>query len=71
MGKATIHQQIWEAQEEGNTLKLPKVINSDIGFQLMFGPAENRELEVRKEREQAEKYNTKQYTEEEVTIWLR
>ena len=71
MGKATIHQQVWKAQKEGNTLKLPKVINSDVGFQLMFGPAENRELEVRKEREQAEKYNTKQYTEEEVTIWLR
>ena len=52
-------------------LKLPKVINTDIGWQLMFGEAENPELDIRKERENCEQYYTKIYTKEEIIKLLK
>jgi len=71
VGKPTRHQQIWETKEDTNELKIPKTISSDVGFQLMFGEAENNELETRKQTENEKNYTTKIYTEEEIKIWLK
>jgi|TARA_R100001198_G_C5188613_1_gene182189 hypothetical protein len=41
--KPTKHQEIWERKEDDSlVLVLPKIINSDIGFQLMFGFRESQ-----------------------------
>jgi len=41
MPKRTKHQIIWSRIKDGNhddlELQIPKIINTDIGFQLMFG----------------------------------
>lgn len=56
MARATKHQVIWkrEGQEhDGLRLEIPKKINSDIGFQLMFGVATNYNYD----EEQTEKHH--------------
>ena len=45
MAKKTIHQEIWKRTENELKMIVPKQINSDIGFQLMFGPVEDYEHE--------------------------
>ena len=40
---------------------LPKVIRSDIGFQLMFGPSENHKEQQIKEKENTENYECRTY----------
>jgi hypothetical protein len=49
---------------------LPKVINSDIGFQLMFGMAEDIKEERRIVRTHISKYSTNVYVEQELKIWF-
>ena len=46
MAKDTIHQKIWKRKEDDSLeLSIPKIINSDIGFQLMFGMNEDYDYE--------------------------
>ena len=47
MSSATRHQKIWfyNTKTEMNRLKLPKVIKTDIGYQLMFGESEDYRTE--------------------------
>ncbi len=59
--RATIHQQIWKRTENGLELVLPKKINSDIGFQLMFGYREDHRIEEKRIEENDERYTTKIY----------
>ena len=59
--RATIHQQIWKRTENGLELVLPKKINSDIGFQLMFGYREDHRTEEKRMEENDERYTTKIY----------
>jgi hypothetical protein len=52
MALATKHQVIWKrkgTEHEGLELDLPKIIKSDISFQLMFGPATNYNYDKDKE----------------------
>tara|TARA_R110001606_G_scaffold187628_5_gene335235 strand:+ start:1810 stop:2055 length:246 start_codon:yes stop_codon:yes gene_type:complete len=62
--KATRHQIIWHRETNSNgwhaedaalELRMPKIINSDIGFQLQFGPHEDIRLERHKTTEHHEK----------------
>ncbi len=56
MARATKHQVIWkrEGQEHDDLrLEIPKKINSDISFQLMFGVATNYNYD----EEQTEKHH--------------
>lgn len=59
--RATRHQQIWKRTKNGLKLVLPKTINSDIGFQLMFGYREDYREWNKKETENADNYNCKIY----------
>ena len=45
MAKDTIHQKIWKRTENGLEISIPKIIRSDIGFQLMFGKNEDYDYE--------------------------
>jgi len=58
LSKATKNQEIWKRTKNGFKLVLPKKINTDIGFQLMFGHRED----FRYEKEQ---YDTKIYKDVE------
>ena len=59
--RATRHQEIWKRTKNGLELVLPKKINSDIGFQLMFGYREDYREWDRKVENNADKYLTKVY----------
>lgn len=59
--RATIHQQIWKRTENGLELVLPKKINTDISFQLMFGYREDHRIEEKRIEENDERYTTKIY----------
>ena len=59
--RATKHQQIWKRTENGLELSLPKNINTDIGFQLMFGYREDNRQEVKNEIENGERYTIRIY----------
>lgn len=62
MGKATLHQEIWKIKEDDSLeLDLPRIINSDIGFQLMFGYRENNESYCDKLYKNNNKYKVKVY----------
>tara|TARA_R110000850_G_scaffold93690_1_gene198224 strand:- start:856 stop:1074 length:219 start_codon:yes stop_codon:yes gene_type:complete len=64
-------QKIWKRKEDDSLeLDIPKVINSDIGFQLMFGMAEDTKEENRLMRKSYDKYLTSVYMEEEIKIWF-
>lgn len=65
--KATRHQIIWHRKKNADgsinedadmELKIPKIINSDIGFQLMFGPNED----IRYDRKKTNDHHKKQST---------
>jgi len=59
--RATRHQEIWKRTKNGLELVLPKKINSDIGFQLMFGHREDYREWDRKVEYNANKYLIKVY----------
>lgn len=69
MAKRTNHQEVCIRTENGLKFELPKNINSDIGYQLMFGAVEDYDYEKTKERKHNETYETKQYNESEI-IWF-
>ena len=59
--RITKHQQIWKRTKNGLELSLPQKINTDIGFQLMFGYREDHRQEVKNEIENGERYTTRIY----------
>jgi hypothetical protein len=61
MPRRTQHQLIWTTTENGAELRLPKNIKTDIGFQLMFGQAENYIELTRNEKKNAKNYECKVY----------
>lgn len=61
MPRRTSHQQIWRTTKDGAEMILPKVIRSDIGFQLMFGPSENHKEQQTKEKENTDNYECRTY----------
>jgi hypothetical protein len=64
-------QIIWQRDKDNNLeLNIPKVINSDIGFQLMYGMPEDMKEERRIIRRHLTKYSTTIYLEEELKIWF-
>ncbi len=64
-------QIIWIRDKENNLeLNIPKVIKSDISFQLMFGMPEDTKEERRIIRRHLTKYSTTIYIEEELKIWF-
>ncbi len=62
--RATRHQEIWKRTENGLELVMPKIINSDIGYQLMFGYREDHRIERDRLEKNAEKYTTAIYESE-------
>tara|TARA_R110000744_G_scaffold180132_3_gene299146 strand:+ start:722 stop:952 length:231 start_codon:yes stop_codon:yes gene_type:complete len=73
MGRATNHQVIWkrEGQEHDDlVLEIPKVITSDIGFQLMFGVATNYYYDEEQEQKHHENSlkDTKVISKEDLKI---
>jgi hypothetical protein len=63
-------QIIWQRDKDNIELNIPKVINSDIGFQLMYGMPEDMKEERRIIRRHLTKYSTTIYLEEELKIWF-
>ena len=61
MPKPTIHQIICEGTKNGLKYTIPKPINSDIGWQLMFGRVENFWDEEKRLKDNANKYDAKTY----------
>jgi hypothetical protein len=60
--KSTKHQEIWKRKEDDSlVLILPKIINTDIGFQLMFGFRECYRTEKEKELKNNNRYDSKTY----------
>lgn len=59
--RITKHQQIWKRTENGLKLSIPKNINTDIGFQLMFGYREDHREEEKKLKQNEERYTTRIY----------
>tara|TARA_R100000388_G_scaffold38056_1_gene29470 strand:- start:981 stop:1199 length:219 start_codon:yes stop_codon:yes gene_type:complete len=71
MARKNNTQEIWTRNKDFTLeLKLPKVINTDIGFQLMFGLPEDSKEERRIIRRHITKYTTTVYLEEELKIWF-
>lgn len=65
MSRRVKSQEIWKKTENGLKLVLPKNINSDIGFQLMFGYREDYRHEKEKYDKHCEQYETKIYKDVE------
>ena len=63
--RITRHQEIYKRTKNGLELVLPKKINSDIGFQLMFGQREDFRYEKEKYDKHCEQYETKIYKDVE------
>ena len=65
MPRRTISQLIWKSTENGAKLRIPKKINTDVNFQLMFGEAESHSEQTHKETINAEKYDCRTYMDVE------
>ena len=61
MPRRTQHQLIWRSTKNGAELRLPKIITTDVGFQLMFGEAESYIEDVANENRNANNYECKVY----------
>ena len=61
MPKATLHQLICRSTKNGLKYDIPKIINSDVGFQLMFGVVENATNERKRFEDNANEYETRIY----------
>ena len=61
MPRRTLSQLIWKRTKNGSELRLPKIINTDVGFQLMFGESESHNEQTQKETNNAENYYCKTY----------
>jgi len=62
MPNRTTHQVICRRTKNGLRYNIPKIINSDIGFQLMFGEIENHWNEEKAIRKNENKYETTVYS---------
>ena len=63
--RATRHQEIYKRTENGLKLVLPTKIETDIGFQLMFGHREDYRVEEKRIERNADRYFTKTYLDVE------
>lgn len=70
MPKPTIHQIICEGTKNGLKYTMPKTINSDVGFQLMFGKVEDYEHEQSIIKAHHDTYETKTYSIEDLKLWF-
>jgi len=62
LSNTTLHQEIWIRKEDDSLeLDLPEIINTDIGFQLMFGYRENYQSYVNKLKRNNNTYRVKVY----------
>ena len=61
MPRRTLSQLIWKRTKNGAESRLPKIINTDVGFQLMFGESESHNEQTQKETNNAENYYCKTY----------
>ena len=61
MPKRTISQLIWRSTKNGAELRLPKIINTDINFQLMFGEAESHAEWTESYERNNKNYDTRVY----------
>ena len=66
MAKDTIHQKIWKRTENGLEISIPKIIRSDIGFQLMFGKNEDYDYEQSLIKKHHDSYSPTIYTEDQL-----
>lgn len=56
------HQSIWKRNEKNElVLDIPNTIKTDVGYQLMFGKMDDHDYQVKFEKENAEKYETRIY----------
>jgi hypothetical protein len=70
MPKPIHHQIICKGTENGLSYTMPKTINSDIGWQLMFGKIENHKHEKSIIKAHHDKYETKTYSKEDLKLWF-
>jgi len=68
MHKPTIHQIIWQRSDEGIEMSIPKIISTDINYQLMFGPVEDKEEERRRIKKHHDREDIKVVSLEEIKI---
>ncbi len=61
--KPTKHQEIYIRTENGLKLDMPKIINTDIGFQLMFGYRECQRTEKEKEQKNNNNYKPRTFND--------
>lgn len=61
MPKPTKHQQIWRRTKNGLRFDMPKTIDSDIGFQLMFGEVEKNWMNVERFEKHCNNYEARIY----------
>lgn len=65
MPRRTLSQLIWKSTENGAELRLPKIIDTDINFQLMFGESESHPEQTQRETTNAENYECRTYKDVE------
>ena len=65
MPRRTLSQLIWKSTKNGAELRLPRIINTDINFQLMFGESESHPEQIQKETKNAENYECRTYRDVE------
>ena len=68
MYRPTIHQIIWKRSDEGLEMNIPKLITTDINYQLMFGPVEDKEEEQKRIKRHHETSTTNEISIEELKI---
>jgi len=71
MANRNTTQVIWIRNDrEELVLNMPKVISSDVSYQLMFGMKEDTKEERRIIRENDNKYSVSIYEEKELKLWF-
>lgn len=65
MPRRTLSQLIWKSTKNGAELRLPKIIDTDVNFQLMFGESENHPEQTQRETTNAENYECRTYRDVE------
>ncbi len=68
MLKKDRHQIIWKRSDEGLEMIIPKIIKSDISYQLMFGLDEDKEEERKRIKKHHEREDIKVVSLEEIKI---
>ena len=65
MPRRTLSQLIWKSTDKGAELRMPKIIKSDINFQLMFGECEIHNEHTQRETKNANRYECRTYIDVE------